>query len=172
MGRGRVFGSCAPRAGAGGMGACGAEREGPRSLAWAPRSGRGSRPAVVGPVLTPHVRESCRGMRRNEGKGPEAIAASPLAVWPWEAAMYNKEVICLGTVIQHLKLSLPDLFPESPALGLAGGSWQRTADRARRCAGRRGWGAGAEAALSGRLRGCLSARPCGRRWILPCLDTH
>lgn len=76
----------------------------------------------MGPVLTPHLRESCRGMRRSEGKGPEAIAVRPLAVWLWEAAMYNKEAICLEVVIQHLKLSLPDLFPKSPARGLAGGS--------------------------------------------------
>lgn len=67
------------------------------------------------------------GIKRSKGKAPNTISESPLAVCPWEAAMYNKETICLG-MIQRVKLSLPDLFL-SPQHGIAGGFQQRRADK-------------------------------------------
>lgn len=68
------------------------------------------------------------GIKRSKGKAPNTISESPLAVCPWEAAMYNKETICLG-MIQHVKFSLPDLFL-SPQHGIAGGFQQRRDDKA------------------------------------------
>lgn len=59
------------------------------------------------------------GIKRSEGKAPNTISESPLAICPWEAAMYNKEMICLG-MIQSVKLSFPDLFLR-PQHGIAGG---------------------------------------------------
>lgn len=58
-------------------------------------------------------------MKKSKGKAPNTISESPLAICPWEAAMYNKETSCLG-VIQHVKLSVPDLFL-SPQHRIAGG---------------------------------------------------
>jgi len=59
----------------------------------------------------------------SERRARNAISESPLAARPWEAAMYNKEMIRLGLgTTQPVKLSSLTSSP-SPRRGAAGGCW-------------------------------------------------